>query len=160
MEVLTEESCQERLRTMAHAKNFYMSKNLNDSNKPNDLIPLRLTLSASEYIDASRKGGTCRFMNHSCSPNCETQKWLVDGLLRVGIFAKKDLPSQTELTFDYKFERFGAARQTCYCGSLNCRGFLGAKPKSKSKAAKRSTLGASSGSRICSIPYTSVKLDN
>lgn len=34
----------------------------------------------------------------------------------------------TELTFDYQFERLGASKQKCLCGSGNCRGYLGAQP--------------------------------
>ena len=33
--------------------------------------------------------------------------------------------SGEELTFDYQFQRFGEAAQLCYCGSDNCRGYLG-----------------------------------
>lgn len=31
-------------------------------------------------------------MNHSCQPNCETQKWTVNGDTRVGLFALQDVP--------------------------------------------------------------------
>jgi len=30
-------------------------------------------------------------MNHSCQPNCETQKWNVNGDIRVGLFAIDDI---------------------------------------------------------------------
>jgi len=43
-------------------------------------------------IDAGPKGNLARFMNHSCEPNCETQKWTVNCIHRVGIFAIKDIP--------------------------------------------------------------------
>lgn len=36
-----------------------------------------LTLTGNECIDASRKGNIARFINHSCDPNCITQKWQV-----------------------------------------------------------------------------------
>ena len=55
----------------------------------------------------SEQGGYGRFINHSCSPNCETQKWLVRGELTIGLFAKEDIPAGTELTFDYNFDRYG-----------------------------------------------------
>lgn len=32
-------------------------------------------------------------MNHSCQPNCETQKWTVNGDTRVGLFATCDVPA-------------------------------------------------------------------
>ena len=33
-----------------------------------------MALNGKEIIDASRKGNVSRFINHSCKPNCETQK--------------------------------------------------------------------------------------
>jgi len=44
-------------------------------------------------IDAGPKGNLARFMNHSCDPNCETQKWTVNCIHRVGLFAIKDIPA-------------------------------------------------------------------
>lgn len=44
-------------------------------------------------IDAGPKGNYSRFMNHSCQPNCETQKWTVNGDTRVGLFAVCDIPA-------------------------------------------------------------------
>ena len=46
-----------------------------------------MTLSSSETIDAAERGNAGRFLNHSCEPNCETQKWMVNGELCIGIFA-------------------------------------------------------------------------
>ncbi|KAI8897688.1 hypothetical protein BC833DRAFT_592737 [Globomyces pollinis-pini] len=84
-----------------------------------------MSLKSQEYIDASKKGNISRFMNHSCLPNCELQKWVVGPHMRIGIFAKIDIPAGTELTFDYKFERYGAQAQPCYCGESICTGFIG-----------------------------------
>lgn len=52
-----------------------------------------LTLEKDYIIDAGPKGNMARFMNHSCEPNCETQKWTVNGLTRIGLFAIKDIPA-------------------------------------------------------------------
>jgi hypothetical protein len=53
------------------------------------------------------QGNLGRFINHSCEPNCETQKWVVHGELAIGLFTLVDIPAGTELTFDYTFERYG-----------------------------------------------------
>eukprot|EP01133_Synstelium_polycarpum_P008447 gene8447-9937_t len=115
-EVITKEVCLQRMLELESEKYFYF-----------------LTLDSKECLDASRKGNIARFINHSCDPNCETQKWNVDGEIRIGIFAIKDIPAGTELTFDYNYERFGTSKQKCYCGASNCRGYLGEKPPSTPK---------------------------
>ena len=81
----------------------------------------------SEYIDPSRAGNFGRFLNHSCEPNCETQKWDVLGEPRMGFFAKRDIAKGEDLTFDYQFERAGKTAQRCLCGAPSCRGWIGAK---------------------------------
>jgi hypothetical protein len=78
------------------------------------------------FIDATRKGNMSRFFNHSCDPNCETQKWTVNGELRIGFFTRRAVVAGEELTFDYQFQTVGKTQQRCYCGSDKCRGFLGA----------------------------------
>jgi SET domain-containing protein len=59
-----------------------------------------------QVIDATRYGNLLRFTNHSCNPNCEMQKWNVRGVMRVGLFAIKDIPAGAELCFDYQMEMF------------------------------------------------------
>jgi len=66
-------------------------------------------------------------MNHSCQPNCEMQKWTVNGDIRIGLFALMDIPSGTELTFNYNFEYVGPDKKPCMCGAPNCSGFIGVK---------------------------------
>ena len=84
-----------------------------------------MNIGNGEVIDASRKGGLGRFINHSCKPNCETQKWVVRGELAIGLFTLEDVPGGTELTFDYNFERYGDRPMKCLCGTSVCRGFIG-----------------------------------
>ncbi len=56
--------------------------------------------------------------------------------MRIGIFAIRDIPEGTELTFDYQFENYGFEffqftirnePQPCYCMEENCTGFIGKK---------------------------------
>ncbi|KAL0083372.1 hypothetical protein F4703DRAFT_1775264 [Phycomyces blakesleeanus] len=88
-----------------------------------------MTLKTDEIIDATKKGCLARFINHSCNPNCVTQKWVVGKTMRIGIFTDCPVRAGEELTFDYKFERYGAVAQKCYCGMPNCKGFIGASDK-------------------------------
>ena len=89
-------------------------------------------------IDGSSKGSVARFINHSCEPNCETEKWEVGSETRIAIVAKKDIVKGTELTYNYNFESFGGHRVKCLCGSNNCSGFLDRRPQSgKDLSAKR-----------------------
>ncbi|XP_035867486.1 histone-lysine N-methyltransferase NSD3 isoform X9 [Phyllostomus discolor] len=114
-ELIDEEECRLRIKR-AHENsvtNFYM-----------------LTVTKDRIIDAGPKGNYSRFMNHSCNPNCETQKWTVNGDVRVGLFALCDIPAGMELTFNYNLDCLGNGRTECHCGAENCSGFLGVRPKS------------------------------
>uniref|UniRef100_A0AAY4BSU0 Histone-lysine N-methyltransferase, H3 lysine-36 specific n=1 Tax=Denticeps clupeoides TaxID=299321 RepID=A0AAY4BSU0_9TELE len=118
-EVIDEEECRARIK---HAQendicNFYM-----------------LTLDKDRIIDAGPKGNQSRFMNHCCQPNCETQKWTVNGDTRVGLFALEDVPAGLELTFNYNLECLGNGKTVCKCGASNCSGFLGVRPKNQPSA--------------------------
>ncbi|KAE8647263.1 histone-lysine N-methyltransferase ASHH2 isoform X1 [Cucumis sativus] len=88
-----------------------------------------MTLNGSEVIDACGKGNLGRFINHSCDPNCRTEKWMVNGEICIGLFALRDIKKGEEVTFDYNYVRvFGAAAKKCYCGSFHCRGYIGGDP--------------------------------
>lgn len=87
-----------------------------------------MALKSNAIIDATKKGNISRFINHSCDPNAETQKWTVNGELRVGFFSRKDIKQGDEITFDYQYQRYGKEAQKCYCGALNCRGWIGENP--------------------------------
>lgn len=77
-------------------------------------------------IDATRRGNSARFINHSCAPNCEAIE--EDG--RIFIETIKKIPAGGELTYDYNLvleERHTPAvkrAHACFCGVRNCRGTL------------------------------------
>ena len=87
-----------------------------------------MSLAPDQLIDATDKGNASRFINHSCDPNCEIQKWATGSNYSVGIFAIRDISPGEEITFDYQFERIGNGAIPCFCGSPKCRHVLG-KPK-------------------------------
>jgi hypothetical protein len=87
-------------------------------------------------VDATRKGGAARFINHSCDPNCKTKIIVVDGRKHVCIYCKRRIEPGEELCYDYKvgavqgvcdvLGREGALLQLRRCGGmllgLPCRG--------------------------------------
>ncbi|KAJ6155030.1 Histone-lysine N-methyltransferase [Penicillium chermesinum] len=95
-------------------------------------------------IDATKRGGIARFINHSCTPNCTAKIIRVDGSKRIVIYAcgiSKEVcvilflcqhngmltgMVDEELTYDYKFEREWDSddRIPCLCGSTGCKGYL------------------------------------
>jgi [histone H3]-lysine4 N-trimethyltransferase SETD1 len=51
-------------------------------------------------VDATKKGGIARFINHSCTPNCTAKIIKVDGTKRIVIYALRDIAkSKFEQTF-------------------------------------------------------------
>ncbi|CAA7050563.1 unnamed protein product [Microthlaspi erraticum] len=117
-EVIDDKTCEERLWKMKHCgeTNFYLCE-----------------INRDMVIDATHKGNKSRYINHSCNPNTQMQKWIIDGETRIGIFATSDISKGEHLTYDYQFVQFGAD-QDCHCGAVGCRRKLGVKP-SKPKLA-------------------------
>ncbi|KAG9103842.1 histone methyltransferase set2 [Ceratobasidium sp. 370] len=93
-----------------------------------------MMLQREQYIDATKRGGKGRFANHSCNPNCYVAKWVVGKRIRMGIFAKRNIQADEELTFNYNVDRYGHDPQKCYCGEPNCVGYLGGKTQTDVRA--------------------------
>lgn len=90
-----------------------------------------MSLTKSEFVDATKRGNLGRFCNHSCNPNCYVDKWVVGEKLRMGIFAARRIRAGEELVFNYNVDRYGADPQPCYCGEPNCVGFIGGKTQTE-----------------------------
>jgi SET domain-containing protein len=81
------------------------------------------------FVDSARMGNVSRFINHSCNPNCEFVKKRVDGYLRLGIFAVKDIKAGDFLSLDYQW----GGDLTCKCGSPICKGKMNRNPNPRGK---------------------------
>ncbi|KAI0105761.1 SET domain-containing protein [Nemania sp. FL0031] len=138
-EIITEEECDRRM---------------NEKYQDNQCYYL-MSFDQNMIIDATT-GSIARFVNHSCQPNCRMVKWIVSGQPRMALFAgDRDIMTGEELTYDYNFDPFSAKNvQKCLCGSPNCRGVLGPKPKevkqpkpSKEELAKAAKESSKKGKR-------------
>ncbi|KAK9063087.1 hypothetical protein SSX86_016957 [Deinandra increscens subsp. villosa] len=67
-------------------------------------------------VDATKRGGIARFINHSCEPNCYTKVISVDGQKKIFIYAKRHIVSGEEITYNYKFP-LEEKKIPCNCGS-------------------------------------------
>lgn len=65
-----------------------------------------LKLDGATVIDAYRRGNIGRYINHSCAPNSQVEKWLVDGQYRMAVFAFRDIGVNEEITYDYNFDNY------------------------------------------------------
>jgi len=54
-------------------------------------------LDDDRVVDATISGGLARYINHSCNPNCVTEKVEVDRELRIIIFAKRRIARGEEV---------------------------------------------------------------
>ncbi|KAI9842351.1 MAG: hypothetical protein M1838_003167 [Thelocarpon superellum] len=113
-EIITQDECETRMKTIY---------------KQNECYYLML-FDQNMIIDATR-GSIARFVNHSCEPNCKMVKWTVAGKPRMALFAgEHGVMSGEELSYDYNFDPFSVKNvQQCRCGSSQCRGVLGPRPK-------------------------------
>lgn len=91
-------------------------------------IVLLFSVDESTVIDASVRGNSARYINHSCSPNC--QAVMEDG--RIFVEALRQIKPGEELFYDYGLEldvrekKNSAKLYPCHCGSRKCRGTLAA----------------------------------
>jgi len=80
------------------------------------------------FIDPSRKGNIGRYINHSCDANCDIISVRVDCFIpQITIFANRDIPPLTEITFNYGSTGAEASIEVgkkCFCNSYNCKLYL------------------------------------
>lgn len=71
-------------------------------------------------LDGQVSWNPARFLNHSCSPNCDAE--YLDG--RIWIVARRDLAAGEEITFDYGYDLQDFREHLCRCGAPNCCGYI------------------------------------
>lgn len=67
-----------------------------------------------------REGNFTRFINHSCAPNCQFQKFVWLGVERV-ILVSRGIEAEREITVDYGDRYWEKLEKRCSCGSSCCR---------------------------------------
>ena len=73
-------------------------------------------------IDGSPLYNKARYVNHSCSPNCEVD--IIRG--KIWILSIKNIKIGDELSYDYgyEFDREDYTDHVCQCGETNCIGYI------------------------------------
>ncbi len=108
-----------------------------DPEQPNHTF--YFALDEGGVIDGKVKGNSARWINHSCTPNCEAEE--IDG--RVFVHALRDIEPEEELFYDYglvidepltkKLKR----EYACHCGTERCRGTMLATAADEAKKKKK-----------------------
>ena len=73
-------------------------------------------------IDGSPAYNKAKYINHSCSPNCEVE--IIKN--RIWIKSIKNIKKNQELSYDYgyEFDKDDFTDHGCRCGSKKCIGFI------------------------------------
>jgi len=77
-------------------------------------------------IDPTIDGNDARWINHSCTPNCEA----IEEDRRVFIYALRDIRPGEELFYDYQLEvdeprtKQVERESECHCRATDCRGTM------------------------------------
>jgi SET domain-containing protein len=81
------------------------------------------TVDDEVVIDATRRGNSARWINHSCAPNCEA----VDQEGRIFIETIRPVRPGEELCYDYNLQldephtAVAKRKYACHCGARRCR---------------------------------------
>jgi SET domain-containing protein len=78
------------------------------------------TLDEESDLDGSVPWNPARFINHSCTPNCEA-------VLEAGhiwVIALRDIAPGEELSFNYGYDLTDYREHPCSCGTAKCVGFM------------------------------------
>jgi SET domain-containing protein len=93
------------------------------ANSPHTML---FTVNDDIVIDATRRGNSARWINHSCAPNCEIE----DEDDRIFIDARRDIRPGEELSYDYNLQlgephtKAAKRAHACFCGARRCRGTM------------------------------------
>jgi SET domain-containing protein len=71
-------------------------------------------------LDGNVEWNLARFINHSCSPNCETE--LIHG--RICVLSILPIRAGEEITFNYSYDLVDHHEHACRCGSPDCAGYI------------------------------------
>ena len=91
-------------------------------NKKNEGSVYIFELNKKYDIDGSPLYNKARYINHSCSPNCEVD--IIDN--KIWIISIKKINKGEELNYDYgyPFDKDDFDDHVCKCGSKKCIGFI------------------------------------
>ena len=71
-------------------------------------------------LDGGVEWNPARFLNHSCSPNCDAER--IDG--HIWMVARKVIQPGQEITFNYSYDLEHYREHPCRCGAAECVGFI------------------------------------
>jgi hypothetical protein len=92
-----------------------MSKDVADARYEGRSVTYLFSCGGNKVIDGF---GTAMFLNHCCSPNCESEQ---DADGRIFISTLRNIAAGEELTYEYNLYDSDEEAQDCFCTAPNCR---------------------------------------
>jgi SET domain-containing protein len=77
-------------------------------------------LAEDRDLDGQVPWNPARFINHSCAPNCDTER--EQG--HIWIIARRPIMKGEEITFNYGFDLEDYRQYPCSCGTSACVGYM------------------------------------
>ncbi|XP_074591993.1 histone-lysine N-methyltransferase ATXR7-like [Curcuma longa] len=99
-------------------------------------------------VDATKRGGLARFINHSCEPNCYTKVITVEGQKKIFIYAKRHISAGEEITYNYKFP-LEEVKIPCNCGSHRIKPI----PMRKLECCSANLKGSGEGAAVIDVNF-------
>ena len=100
------------------------NSNATNSNPPSSSSTTATTVSTADsssyQIWQGRQGNFTRFVNHSCHPNSQYERFLWLGQQRV-VLVSKGIDAGSEITVDYSDRYWMNLDKKCLCGETCCR---------------------------------------
>ena len=76
------------------------------------------TLTDKVVVDGKGRKNIARYINHSCRPNCEAE--VDEDAMKVNIYARRNIKSNEELTYDYGKEYWNDHIKLHGCQCIKC----------------------------------------
>ena len=110
-------------REITHQESELLYDKMLEQHKKDPKKPSVYTFSIDDEkdLDGDVWWNLAKYVNHSCSPNCES---MMEEDNTIALYALRDIKKGEELSFNYGYDVDSWEEHPCYCGFKNCVGHI------------------------------------